>query len=99
MSNLRTRDYARRSLVARYELQRLQYRATVNDRNLPTALRLVYLCKLAKMNRNSSKTRIRNRCTVTGRGRSVLSQFRVSRIVFRELANRGLIPGIIKSSW
>lgn len=99
MSNLQTRDCARRLVVARYELQRLQYRAMIQDRNLPLSVRLEWVCKLAKLNRNSSKTRIRNRCTVTGRGRSVLSQFRVSRIVFRELALRGLIPGITKSSW
>lgn len=92
-------DLARRSLAAKYELQRLEYRAIIQDRSLPLKLRLVFTSKLAKLTRNSSKTRVRNRCSLTGRGRSVLSQFRVSRIVFRELAVKGLIPGVTKSSW
>jgi small subunit ribosomal protein S14 len=54
---------------------------------------------LAKLPRDSSATRLHNRCTVTGRARSYYRKFGVSRLVFRELALQGKIPGIIKSSW
>jgi small subunit ribosomal protein S14 len=54
---------------------------------------------LAKLPRDSSTTRLHNRCTVTGRARSYYRKFGVSRLVFRELALQGKIPGIIKSSW
>lgn len=99
MANQNSRDLGRRLLVAKYELKRLHYRAILQDRNLPYSLRSMFTSKLASLPRNSSKTRIRNRCIVTGRSRSVYNQFRVSRIVFRELAWKGLIPGIKKSSW
>ena len=56
--------------------------------------------KLAEMPRNSSPTRIRNRCEVTGRPRAYLPQAQdVSRIALRELGSKGLIPGLVKSSW
>ncbi len=55
--------------------------------------------KLAKLPRNSSPTRMCNRCAITGRPRGFLRKFGVSRITFRELASQGLIPGVTKSSW
>ena len=54
---------------------------------------------LAKLPRNSSKTRLRNRCKVTGRPRGFLRDFEVSRIAFRELALGGELPGVKKASW
>ena len=69
------------------------------NRNLPYSVRAHFTHKLALLPRTSSKTRLRNRCTITGRPRSVLRQFRVSRIVFRELAWKGLLAGVTKSSW
>jgi small subunit ribosomal protein S14 len=54
---------------------------------------------LAKLPRDSSATRLHNRCLVTGRGRSYYRKFGVSRLVFRELALQGKIPGVVKSSW
>ncbi len=54
---------------------------------------------LAKLPRDSSPTRLHNRCMVTGRSRSYYRKFGVSRLVFRELALQGKIPGVIKSSW
>jgi ribosomal protein S14 len=99
MSNHVIRDMTRRLLLAKYELKRVQYKALCQDRNLPNAVRNDYFFKLSKLPRNSSKTRIRNRCTITGRSRAVYKQFRVSRIVFRELATQGALCGIYKSSW
>ena len=55
--------------------------------------------RLAKLPRNSSPIRARNRCSVTGRPRSYIRKFGLSRITFRELANEGKIPGVTKSSW
>ena len=55
--------------------------------------------KLAKLPRNSSPIRVRNRCSVTGRPRAVIRKFGLSRITFRELAVNGKIPGVIKASW
>jgi small subunit ribosomal protein S14 len=55
--------------------------------------------KLQKLNRNGSSVRVRNRCVITGRSRGNYRKFRLSRIKFRELAVRGLIPGITKASW
>ena len=55
--------------------------------------------KLSKIPRNASKVRIRNRCSLTGRGRGVYRKFKLSRIAFRELASIGHVPGITKSSW
>jgi len=55
--------------------------------------------KLTKLPRNSSKVRLRNRCSVTGRPRAYIRKFRLSRITFRELASQGRIPGVTKSSW
>ena len=55
--------------------------------------------KLAKIPRNSARTRIRNRCEITGRPRGGYSKLRISRIALRELASSGKIPGMTKSSW
>jgi small subunit ribosomal protein S14 len=54
---------------------------------------------LNKMSRNSSPVRLRSRCQLTGRSRGVLKKFKLSRLCFREMANSGLIPGIVKASW
>nr|QIQ23006.1 ribosomal protein S14 [Coleochaete scutata] len=62
-------------------------------------IRSEYGLKLAKLPRNSSRTRIRNRCIITGRSRSILKTFRISRIMFRTLASEGNLVGIRKSSW
>jgi small subunit ribosomal protein S14 len=100
MSNQVIRDQKRRLQVIKFELKRLQYKAFSQDRrSLPADLRYEYSVKLAKLPRNSSKTRIRNRCIITGRPRSVYKLFRISRIVFRELALQGALMGINKSSW
>nr|YP_008816040.1 ribosomal protein S14 [Closterium baillyanum]AGZ90258.1 ribosomal protein S14 [Closterium baillyanum] len=99
MSNQVIRDHKRRLQLAKYELKRLQYKAICQDRNLTADLLASATLKLSKLPRNSSKTRIRNRCIITGRPRSVYKLFRVSRIVFRELASQGALLGISKSSW
>ena|SRR3989344_635752 len=54
---------------------------------------------LGKLPKNSSPTRLRNRCQFTGRARGFLRKFKLSRLCFREMANQGLIPGVVKASW
>jgi small subunit ribosomal protein S14 len=55
--------------------------------------------KLAELPRNSAPTRIRNRCEITGRPRAYYRKLGMSRIALRELGSKGLIPGLVKSSW
>ncbi|GAV71641.1 Ribosomal_S14 domain-containing protein [Cephalotus follicularis] len=89
-------DHKRRLLAAKYELRRKLYKALCNDPAIP---REKYRYKLSKLPRNSSFTRVRNRCVFTGRSRSVYEKFRMSRIVFRTLARQGELLGIKKASW
>ena len=74
-------------------------KAIANDESLPLEDRFEARLKLAKLPRNSSKTRIRNRCEVTGRPRAYYRKLRMSRIAMRDLGSTGQIPGLVKSSW
>ena len=69
------------------------------NKKLPLTERFEAQLKLAKIPRNSSKTRIRNRCEITGRPRGVYRKLKISRIALRDLASKGKIPGMTKSSW
>jgi len=93
------RNKKRERLVNKYaalrsELKRVLTNPITTDEGFYQAQR-----KLAKLPRNSSKVRLRNRCAVTGRPRAYMRKFRLSRITFRELALQGKIPGVTKSSW
>ncbi|KAK4838082.1 hypothetical protein QYF36_010857 [Acer negundo] len=81
-------DHKRRLLAAKYEVKRKLYKALHRDVDLPNELREKFLCKLAQLPRNSSFTRVRNRCIFSGRPRAVYEKFRMSRIVFRSLASQ-----------
>src|SRR3954466_11787775 len=70
-----------------------------NDESKDETERLSARLKMAELPRNGNPTRVRNRCELTGRSRAYYRKFRLSRIMLRELANKGLIPGVIKSSW
>ena len=74
-------------------------KAIANDESLPLEDRFEARLKLAKLPRNSSKTRIRNRCEITGRPRAYYRKLRMSRIAMRDLGSSGQIPGLVKSSW
>lgn len=69
------------------------------DMTKPIEERLNAVDALNKMPKNSSPIRLRNRCQLTGRSRGFLRKFKLSRLCFREMANQGLIPGIVKASW
>lgn len=81
------RDLKRRKLNAKYATKRAELKAAGDYESL------------AKLPRNASPTRLKNRCQETGRPRSYMRQFGLSRISFREHASRGEIPGVTKSSW
>jgi small subunit ribosomal protein S14 len=89
----------RRRMVAQFAAKRAKLKAIVADRNKPMDERFLAQMKLAELPRNSSKTRIRNRCEMTGRARGFYRKIKLSRNKLRELASQGLIPGMIKSSW
>jgi small subunit ribosomal protein S14 len=88
-----------RRLVKTKAAKRNALKAIANDENLSLDERFEARLKLAEMPRNSSPTRIRNRCEVTGRPRAFYRKMRMSRIALRELGSRGQIPGLVKSSW
>ena len=89
----------RRKLTDQYAAKRKALKAIVMDQKLPIEERFRAQLKLAALPRNSAKTRIRNRCEVTGRPRAVYRKLGMSRIALRELGNSGVIPGLVKSSW
>ncbi len=83
----------------RQAAKRAELRKKMIDPNLSPEERFQYALKLFKMKRNGSKTRVRRICSYTGRSRGNLRMFGMSRIVFREMAYQGLIPGVRKASW
>ncbi|KAJ8763631.1 hypothetical protein K2173_003103 [Erythroxylum novogranatense] len=93
------KDNHRRELAEKFELRRKLYKALVRDPTLPNEVRENAFYKLSKLPRNSSFTRVRNRCIFTGRPRGVYQFFRMSRIVFRTLASNGMLNGVKKASW
>ncbi len=88
-----------RKLVTRYTERRAALKAIINDKKLPMDERFRAQLKLNELPRSSSKTRIRNRCEVSGRPRAYYRKLKMSRIALRELGSQGKIPGIVKSSW
>jgi small subunit ribosomal protein S14 len=89
----------RTKLSLRFAAKRARLKAIADDMDLDQEERFAARLKLAEMPRNSSPTRIRNRCELTGRPRAVYRKFKLSRIALRELASTGQIPGMVKSSW
>jgi small subunit ribosomal protein S14 len=89
----------RRRLVKKFASRRARLKAIARDKKLPMEERFAATLKLAELPRNSSATRVRNRCELTGRPRGYYRKHRLSRIALRELGSKGLIPGLIKSSW
>lgn len=89
----------RRKTVALQAGKRAKLKAIIMDQSLPIEDRFKATLKLAELPRDGSKTRIRNRCEVTGRPRAFYRKLKMSRIALRELGNLGKVPGIVKSSW
>ena len=93
------RNKKRKRLVEKYKVKRAELKALLLNPKTTDAEFFAAQKKLSKLPRNSSKVRIRNRCSLSGRPRGYIGRFGVSRITFRELALSGKIPGVIKSSW
>ena len=89
----------RKKLSAKYAAKYAKLKEQAKDKSLDETERLIARLKMAELPRNGNPTRIRNRCELTGRSRGFYRKFRLSRIMLRELANKGLIPGVTKSSW
>lgn len=86
-------------LVKKYESKRKKLKKIVMDKKLNLNDRFEAALKLAKLPKNSAKSRIRNRCEITGRPHGYYRKLKMSRIALRELASMGKIPGMTKSSW
>ncbi|AYJ86076.1 30S ribosomal protein S14 [Sphingomonas paeninsulae] len=89
----------RKAMVKQYAPKFAALRAIANDQNADDSDRLMARLKMSALPRNANPTRVRNRCLLTGRPRAYYRKFRLSRIMLRDLANKGLIPGVTKSSW
>ncbi len=86
-------------LSDRYYKKRKNLKKIIMNKNLSLEERFKAQQKLSKMPRNSSKTRVRNRCQITGRPHAVYRKLKISRIALRQLGLQGKIPGMVKSSW
>src|SRR5215210_892449 len=89
----------RKKLVLKNAAKYAKLKAIADDESRDDTERLMARLKMAELPRNGNPTRVRNRCELTGRSRAVYRKFRLSRIMLRELGNKGLIPGVTKSSW
>ncbi len=93
------RDKRRIKLVEKYAAKRAELRRILNDQNASIDDKLAAQEAFAKLPRNSCPTRITRRCELTGRARAVYRKYGISRIKMRELAHKGQLPGVRKSSW
>ena len=89
----------RKRLVKQYAPKFAKLRAIADDQTADDSDRLMARLQMSALPRNANPTRVRNRCALTGRSRAFYRKFSLSRIMLRDLANKGLIPGVTKSSW
>ncbi len=93
------RDQRRAALITKFAARRAELRKKLKDAKVSVDEKLEAQKKFAKLPRNSCPTRLNRRCKVSGRSRGYYRKFGISRIAFRELALRGQLPGVRKSSW
>jgi small subunit ribosomal protein S14 len=93
------REVKRAKMVKQYAAKRAALKEIIEDQSKPMEERFKATMKLAKLPRNSSATRIHNRCQLTGRPHAYYRKLKLSRIMLRDLASMGQIPGMVKSSW
>ena len=89
----------RAKMAKQYAGRRSRLKAIASDKNVSMEERFAATLKLAELPRNSALVRVRNRCAITGRPRAYYRKMKMSRIALRELGSKGLIPGLVKSSW
>ena len=92
------KDLKRRICAHRFERRRIALKTIQNHFFFSTQKRFLALTQLSKLNKNSSKVKVRNRCVLTGRARGVYNFFKIARTMIRELASKGLLPGVQKAS-
>jgi small subunit ribosomal protein S14 len=90
---------SRARLAKQYSARRARLKAIARNKNASMEERFAATLKLAELPRNSAVSRVRNRCEITGRPRAYYRKLKMSRIALRELGSKGLIPGLVKSSW
>ena len=93
------REKKRQKLVDKFAAKRAELKVIASNLELPMEERFAARLKLAKLPRNSSATRLHNRCQLTGRPHAYYRKLRISRIMLRELGSNGQLPGVVKSSW
>ncbi|KAF0118082.1 MAG: small subunit ribosomal protein S14 [Rhodospirillaceae bacterium] len=93
------RNKKRERLAKQQATRRKRFKTVVMDRTVSLEERFAAMLKLATMARNGAVGRVRNRCVITGRPRGTYRKFKLGRVVLRELASKGQIPGMVKSSW
>jgi small subunit ribosomal protein S14 len=89
----------RRRLTKKFSGRRARLKAIARDKDKPMEERFAATLKLAELPRNSAANRVRNRCEMTGRPRAFYRKHKLSRIALRDLGSKGMIPGLLKSSW
>ena len=89
----------RKKLVKKYAGKYARLKAIADNEKLDESERLIARLKLAEIPRNGNPTRVRNRCATTGRPRGYYRKFGLCRIELRDLSNKGMVPGVTKSSW
>ena len=93
------RNKKRIALTLKFADKRKKLKKIIMDKKLSLEERFIAQMKLSKLPRNSSKTRVKNRCEITGRSHGVYRKLKISRITLRQLSLEGKIPGMVKSSW
>ena len=93
------RNLKRIKMTKKFANKRKKLKEIIKNKKIPLTERFAAQLKLAKLPRNSARTRIRNRCEITGRPHGVYRKLKISRIALRDLASNGKIPGMVKSSW
>ena len=93
------REKKRQKMVDQYAKKRAALKAIINDQEKPMEERFRASLKLAELPRNSSATRLHNRCQLTGRPHAYYRKLKISRIALRNLGSSGQLPGMVKSSW
>ena len=99
LSIISEKDIFCRILVRRDEIFRVLLKAVFVNEELNYNVRQLCMLELSRLPKNSSKVRVKNRCLLSGRSRSISRKFKLSRIKFKELALNGELPGVIKASW
>lgn len=93
------RDLKRRRMAKKYANKRAELKAIIKDKDVSMEERFQAVLQLSELPKNSAKERIRNRCALTGRPRANYRKFNLCRVALRDLASKGELPGVTKSSW